>query len=86
MIGEHAEYHRYGTDWDNISSNLRTIRFDMPQINMVPQITITALSIGYLPDLLTFLTDELEFTDEDNITYNLIFGSQKLHPRLLPST
>ena len=84
MVGEHAEYHRYGTDWKQISTNLHTIRFDMPQIEMVPQITITALSIGYLPDLLTFLTDELNFTDEDSIQFNFIFGSITLSPHLLP--
>ena len=84
MMGKHAEYHRYGTDWENISTNLHTIRFKMPQIRMVPQITITALSIGYLPDLLTYLTDELKFTDDDKIEFNFVFGSPKLNPQLLP--
>ena len=84
MIGERAEYHRYGTDWKKISQHLHTVRFKMPQIKMVPQITITSLSIGYLPDLLTFLTDDLNFTDEDNIQFNFIFGRLNLSPHLLP--
>jgi MoaA/NifB/PqqE/SkfB family radical SAM enzyme len=85
MVGEHAEYHRYGTDWKQISANLHMIRFKMPQINMAPQITITALSIGYLPELLTYFADELKFTDEDKIEFNFVFGATTLDPRNLPT-
>ena len=85
MIGEQAEYHRYGTDWEKISKNLHTIRFEMPLISLIPQITITALSVGYLPELLTYLTDELKFTDDDNLEYNLVFGDITLNPQLLPN-
>jgi hypothetical protein len=85
MIGEQAEYHRYGTDWEKISKNLHTIRFKMPNIALIPQITITALSVGYLPELLTYLTDELKFTDDDKMEYNLVFGDITLNPQLLPN-
>jgi len=85
MIGEQAEYHRYGTDWKKISENLHTVRFDIPSVSLRPQITITALSVGYLPELLTYLTDELKFTDDDNLEYNLVFGDITLNPQLLPN-
>jgi MoaA/NifB/PqqE/SkfB family radical SAM enzyme len=84
MIGAHAEYHRYGTDWKQISANLHTIRFDMPQIKIVPQITITALSIGYLPDLLTFFIEELKFTDDDHISFNLAQYPFNMNVNILP--
>ena len=85
MIGERAELQRYGTDWKKISENLHTVRFDIPSVSLRPQITITALSVGYLPELLTYLTDELKFTDDDNLEYNLVFGDITLNPQLLPN-
>jgi len=85
MIGERAELHRYGTDWEKISKNLHTVRFDIPNVSLQPQITITALSIGYLPELLTYFIDELEFTDEETIHSNLVFETVALNPQLLPT-
>ena len=84
MIGEHAEYHRYGTDWKKISKNLHTVRYDIPKVRINPQITVTALSVGYLPELLTYFIDELEFTDNDYIHFNLGIWPEKLNPQLLP--
>jgi MoaA/NifB/PqqE/SkfB family radical SAM enzyme len=82
MIGEHAEYHRYGTDWKKISKHLHTVRFDIPNVSLSPQITVTALSIGYLPELLTYFIDELEFTDKDYIHFNLSIWPEKLNPQI----
>jgi MoaA/NifB/PqqE/SkfB family radical SAM enzyme len=84
MIGEQAEYHRYGTDWEKISEHLHTVRFDIPNVVLKPQITVTALSIGYLPELLTYFIDELKFTDEDNFYFNLSIWPYNLNPHLLP--
>ena len=83
MIGEHAEYHRYGTDWKKISKNLHTVRYDIPKVRINPQITVTALSVGYLPELLTYFIDELEFTDNDYIHFNLGIWPEKLNSQLL---
>jgi MoaA/NifB/PqqE/SkfB family radical SAM enzyme len=83
MIGKHAEYHRYGTDWEKISEHLHTVRFDIPNVSLSPQITVTALSIGYLPELLTYFIDELEFTDKDFIHFNLGIWPHKTNPHLL---
>jgi len=83
MIGEHAEYHRYGTDWKKISKHLHTVRFDIPNVSLSPQITVTALSIGYLPELLTYFIDELKFTEKDFIHFNLGMWPAKLNPQLL---
>jgi len=84
MIGEHAEYHRYGTDWKKISEHLHTVRFDIPNVSLSPQITVTALSIGYLPELLTYFVDELKFTDKDYIHFNLGMWPARQNPQLLP--
>jgi hypothetical protein len=86
MIGEQAELHRYGTDWKKISKNLHTVRFDIPNVSLRPQITVTALSIGYLPELLTYFIDELGFTNEDIIHSNLVFGLIRLSPQILPKS
>ena len=83
MIGKQAEYHRYGTDWKKISENLHTVRYDIPNVSLSPQITVTALSIGYLPELLTYFIDELKFTDKDFIHFNLGMWPAKLNPQLL---
>ena len=86
MIGEQAELHRYGTDWKKISEHLHTVRYDIPNVTLTPQITVTALSIGYLPELLTYFIDELEFTDKDFIHFNLSIWPEKLNPQLLPES
>ena len=86
MIGEQAELHRYGTDWKSLSKNLHTVRFDIPNVSLRPQITVTALSIGYLPELLTYFIDELGFTNEDIIHSNLVFGLIRLSPQVLPKS
>jgi len=83
MIGKQAEYHRYGTDWEKISEHLHTVRFDIPNVSLSPQITVTALSIGYLPELLTYFIDELKFTDKDFIHFNLGMWPANLNPHLL---
>lgn len=83
MIGKQAEYHRYGTDWKKISEHLHTVRYDIPNVSLTPQITVTALSIGYLPELLTYFIDELKFTDKDFIHFNLGMWPAKLNPQLL---
>jgi MoaA/NifB/PqqE/SkfB family radical SAM enzyme len=85
MIGERAELHRYGTDWKKISQHLHTVRFDIPNVTLCPQITVTALSVGYLPELLTYFIDELKFTDDDTIHSNLVFETVALNPQLLPT-
>jgi len=84
MIGKQAEYHRYGTDWKKISEHLHTVRFDIPNVSLSPQITVTALSIGYLSELLTYFIDELKFTDKDFVHFNLGMWPVKLNPQLLP--
>ena len=86
MMGERAELHRYGTDWKKISQHLHTVRFDIPNVSLTPQITITALSIGYLPELLTYFVDELEFTNEDKIYFNMALWPENLNPQLLPKS
>ena len=83
MIGERAELHRYGTDWKKISKNLKTVQFDMPNVSLRPQITVTALSIGYLPELLTYLIDDLELTGDHDISFNMALRPDKLNPQLL---
>ena len=83
MIGERAELHRYGTDWEQISKNLKTVRFDMPNVSLRPQITVTALGIGYLPELLTYLIDDLELTGDHDIRFNMALWPDKVNPQLL---
>tara|TARA_R110000822_G_scaffold310550_2_gene443971 strand:- start:740 stop:2929 length:2190 start_codon:yes stop_codon:yes gene_type:complete len=83
MIGKRAELHRYGTDWKTISKNLKTVQFDMPNVSLRPQITVTALSIGYLPELLTYLIDDLELTGDHDIRFNMALWPDKLNPQLL---
>ena len=86
MIGEQAELHRYGTDWKSVSKNLHTVRFDIPNVSLRPQITVTALSIGYLPELLTYFIDELEFTNDDHIFFNIAMSPAKLTCQYLPKS
>jgi|TARA_R110002167_G_scaffold34394_5_gene109482 MoaA/NifB/PqqE/SkfB family radical SAM enzyme len=86
MIGERAELQRYGTDWKKISKNLHTVRFDIPSVSLTPQITVTALSIGYLPELLTYFIDELEFTNDDHIFFNIAMSPAKLTCQYLPKS
>jgi len=85
MIGKHAEYHRYGTDWKKISEHLHTVRFDIPNVVLQPQITVTALSIGYLPEILTYFINELKFSDKDFVHFNMALWPEKLNPQLLPN-
>ena len=86
MIGEQAELHRYGTDWKKISEHLHTVRYDIPNVSLTPQITVTALSIGYLPELLAYFIDELEFINEDKIYFNMALWPEKLNPQVLPKS
>ena len=86
MIGEQAELHRYGTNWKKISEHLHTVRYDIPNVSLTPQITVTALSIGYLPELLTYFIDELEFINEDKIYFNMALWPEKLNPQVLPKS
>jgi len=88
MIGAHAEYHRYGTDWEQISKNLHTVRYNVPNVKLAPTITVTAMSIGYLPELLTYFIDELDFgkVDGDVIHFNLAMWPEQLNPHLLPNS
>jgi len=86
MIGEHAEYHRYGTDWTKIDKHLRIVHA-LPNVKLAPTITVTALSIGYLPELLTYFVDDIGIgsLDTDTIHFNLAMWPEQLNPHLLPS-
>ena len=86
MIGEHGEYHRYGSNWNIIVNNLKTVKNKMPEVVIEPQVTVTSLSIGYLPELLNFFIKEFDFTNNDIINVNLGIWPSKLNPQhLLPN-
>ena len=85
MMGEHGEYHRYGSNWNIIVNNLKTVKNKMPEVVIQPMITVTSLSIGYLPELLNFFIKELDFGNKDIIHLNLGIWPSKLNPQNLPS-
>lgn len=82
MPGERGEYHRKGLDWEQFKDNLIKIRTQCPRIVINPQITLTALSIGYLPDLLSELRGL--FTPDVHIDYNFCLGPVFFNPQILP--
>jgi hypothetical protein len=55
----------------------------MPNVSLRPQITVTALGIGYLPELLTYLIDDLELTGDHDIRFNMALWPDKVNPQLL---
>lgn len=90
MMGEHAEYQRYGTKWDTIVKNWKEV-LTYPDIVIRPQITVTSLSIGVLPEFLNFLTTELECKIDrskgiNGITFNLCYGPNRLCVQNLPDS
>lgn len=53
-------------------------------ITVIPQITVTALSIGYLPELIDEIENELNFTG-GHICYNLSLGPLHTSAQNLPT-
>lgn len=84
-IGERAEYIRFGQQWQTIVDNWLAVKQRMPEVQIGPQITITSLSIGYLPELLDFLMDTLQF-DMSWISYNLSLGPDRTCAKHLPDS
>lgn len=71
MPGIRGEFQRNGSDWKQIVDNWNNIRETMPSIEVVPQITITALSIGYIPELIQSLETELNYNTDLPYSINL---------------
>ena len=88
-IGEYAEYIRYGQSWDTILNNWLEVKSRMPDILIGPQITITSLNVGYLPELLNELINNMKFDMHwiprpSWINFNLSIGPDKTCCKNLP--
>ena len=86
--GEYAEYARYGTVWNNIVTNWKRI-LEHPNIIIRPQITVTTLTIGRLPEFLDILTDELDCKLDlhrhiNGITFNMVTNPEGFNIQNLP--
>ena len=86
--GEYAEYQRYGTVWTDIVNNWKRV-LEHPDIIIRPQITITTLTIGRLPEFLDILTDELGCKLDlhrhiNGITFNMVTNPEGLNIQNLP--
>lgn len=86
--GEYAEYTRYGTVWNDIITNWKRV-LEHPTIIIRPQITVTTLTIGRLPEFLDILTDELDckldlYRHINGITFNMVTNPEGLNIQNLP--
>lgn len=83
LDGGRGEYQRYGLNWSDFLKNVRTIRNECPWVEIHPQITITALSIGYLPEFLTKI--EENFPDIKKIDFNFNVVPPYFNPQIIPN-
>ena len=86
--GEYAEYQRYGTVWTDIVSNWKRV-LEHPDIIIRPQLTVTTLTIGRLPEFLDILTNELECKLDlhrhiNGITFNMATNPAGFNIQNLP--
>jgi MoaA/NifB/PqqE/SkfB family radical SAM enzyme len=71
------EYVRHGADWDLMVRNIRYIRTTNPHFEFAVNTTISALNVGYLPELMTSL-----YTLQDD--YRFHFQHMMVSPVLEP--
>jgi len=81
-VGDRAEYIRYGCNWNDVKNNWKALV--AKNITVIPQITVTAFSIGYLPELIDEIENELNFTG-GHICYNLSLGPLHTSAQNLPT-
>lgn len=82
-VGDRAEYIRYGCNWNDVKNNWKALM--AKNITVIPQITVTAFSIGYLPELIDEIENELNFTG-GRICYNLSLGPLHTSAKNLPQS
>ena len=80
LNGERGAYQRWGFDWDKFKNNWLEIKNAIPHTNLGMQITISSLTIGYLPEFLS----ELKKIGCNNMNSNFVHGPADLNPQVLP--
>jgi radical SAM protein with 4Fe4S-binding SPASM domain len=80
LNGERGTYQRWGFNWDKFKNNWLKIKNELPQTRLGMQITISALTIGYLPEFL----NELEKMGCNEMNSNFVHGPADLNPQVLP--
>ncbi len=86
-IGERAELIRSGTDWNNVETNLKTIINSGVYIK--PNITISAMNVFRIPEILNFLLEAGIIRQEDgykNFEINMVTAPERFHISILPDT
>lgn len=81
LHGERGEYQRYGLVWQEFVDNWNTIKNELPHVQMSLQITITALTIGYLPEFCEEIKNTLGI---ETFAYNFTHGPMHYNPQVLP--
>lgn len=87
-FGEIAEYQRYGAEWKTIENNWKQV-LTYDNVTIRPQITITSLTVGRLPEFLDYLQNELgckiDFHNGVNgLTFNLAMITDKFCIQHIP--
>ncbi len=91
-VDDIGEYQRYGSNWEKIVKNWHTIKSEMPEVHVLPQITITNLSIRNIPKFLDYLVNQMhvdpfhwrEPKGSQQFTYNMAVEPQRFSSVNLP--
>jgi sulfatase maturation enzyme AslB (radical SAM superfamily) len=86
-IGERAENIRHGTIWEEVENNLKTM-VDAG-IKMQPNITINAMNVNRIPELITYLYENKIITDQYkgvNFTITSVYWPSYMQINVLPDS
>ena len=84
-IGDRAELIRSGTVWIDIERNIKAIR--ATGIKMLPNITVNAMNINRLPEVITYLYENGVITDKYkclNFTVSNVYWPKHMQINILP--
>lgn len=81
LHGERGEYQRHGLVWQEFLDNWNLIKKETPHITMGLQVTVTAHTVGYLPEFCDVIRDELNLS---SFTFNFTHTPKAYNPQIIP--
>ena len=85
QIDNKAEYARHGQKWSTIDNNLKYIRDHMPNVEIIPNPTVSVLNILDLDTIIKYLFDNKLATNYNINLNNILMTPEWLNIQILPS-
>lgn len=84
QIGTKAEYARHGQKWSTIDNNLKYIRDNMSNVEIIPNPTVSVLNILDLDKIIKYLFDNRLATNYNINLNNILMTPEWLNIQILP--